>query len=118
MGGTAKWPARCCSRSDRICQIRPSTKPIAIANEISKAISSTKIIGMFLAQPETPRPVSGRRGRGLGYRVCGNGDSVSEQLKLGQVSRSNRVGLGKTHHETHSRCLWNPRCECRAGSKC
>ena len=48
MGGAAKLPARCCSKSDRICQIRPSTKPIAIATEISKAIKSAKVIGMFL----------------------------------------------------------------------
>ena len=48
MGGAAKPPARCCSKSDRICQIRPSTKPIAIATEISKTIKSAKVIGMFL----------------------------------------------------------------------
>jgi hypothetical protein len=34
MGGATKPPARCCSKSHRICQIRPSTKPIAIATEI------------------------------------------------------------------------------------
>jgi hypothetical protein len=45
----AKSPARCCSKSHRICQIRPSTKPIAIATEISKTIKSTKVIGMFFS---------------------------------------------------------------------
>ncbi len=49
MGGAVKPPARCCSKSHRICQIRPSMKPIAIAIEISKAISSTKVIDMFLS---------------------------------------------------------------------
>ena len=48
MGGAAKPPVRCCSKSDRICQIRPSTKPIAIATEISKTIKSAKVIGIFL----------------------------------------------------------------------
>jgi hypothetical protein len=43
--------ARCFSKSHRICQIRPSTKPIAIAIDISKTISSTKVIGMFLSGP-------------------------------------------------------------------
>src|SRR5262249_3154193 len=66
MGGTVKWPARCCSRSDRICQIRPSTKPIAIANEISKTINTTKISGMFLAQPRAPARF---RERGPGLRL-------------------------------------------------
>jgi hypothetical protein len=48
MGGAVKPPARSCSRSHRICQMRPSIKPIAIATEISKTVSSTKlIIGMF-----------------------------------------------------------------------
>jgi hypothetical protein len=47
MGGAVKPPARCCSKSHRICQMRPSMKPIAIATEISKTISSTKVIGMF-----------------------------------------------------------------------
>jgi len=49
--GTAKRASNCCSRSCRICQIRPSTKPIAIATDISKSISSTKVIGMFLSGP-------------------------------------------------------------------
>ena len=48
MGGATKPPARCCSKSHRICQIRPSTKPIAIATEISKTIKSHQVIGMFL----------------------------------------------------------------------
>src|SRR5262249_29773535 len=48
-GGAVKPPARCSSKSHRICQIRPSIKPIAIATEISKTVSSTKIIGMLLS---------------------------------------------------------------------
>jgi hypothetical protein len=47
MGGAVKPPARCCSKSHRICQIRPSTKPIAIATEIWKTITSNKVIGIF-----------------------------------------------------------------------
>src|SRR5215471_11780190 len=47
-GGAVNPPARSCSMSHRICQIRPSTKPIAIATEISKTIKSAKVIGMFL----------------------------------------------------------------------
>lgn len=39
-----------CSKSHRICQIRPSTKPIAIATEVSKTITSTKVIAMFLSR--------------------------------------------------------------------
>jgi len=43
MGGAVKPPTRSCSKSHRICQIRPSTKPIAIATEISKTITSSKV---------------------------------------------------------------------------
>jgi hypothetical protein len=56
MGGAVKPPARCCAKSHRICQIRPSTKPIAIATEISKTINSTKVIGMFLSADATRLP--------------------------------------------------------------
>jgi hypothetical protein len=56
MGGAAKPPARCCSKSHRICQIRPSTKPIAIATEISKTIKSHQVIGMFLPANLTRLP--------------------------------------------------------------
>src|SRR5215467_1842511 len=42
-GGAVKPPARSCSKSHRICQIRPSTKPIAIASEISKTITISKV---------------------------------------------------------------------------
>ena len=56
-GGAVKPPARCCSKSHRICQMRPSMKPIAIATEISKTISSPKvIIGMFLPANATRLP--------------------------------------------------------------
>jgi len=41
--GAVKPPARSCSKSHRICQIRPSTKPIAIASEISKTITISKV---------------------------------------------------------------------------
>jgi hypothetical protein len=51
MGGAVKLLSRCSSKSHRICQIRPSMKPTAIANEISKIISSAKVIGMFLSGP-------------------------------------------------------------------
>jgi hypothetical protein len=51
MGGAVKPPSRCSSKSHRICQIRPSMKPTAIATEISKTISSAKVIGMFLSGP-------------------------------------------------------------------
>jgi len=44
-----------CSKSHRICQIRPSTKPIAIATEVSKTITSTKVIGMFLSRARATR---------------------------------------------------------------
>jgi hypothetical protein len=44
MGGSVKPPARCCSNSHRICQMRPSMKPIPIATEIWKTITSTKVI--------------------------------------------------------------------------
>jgi hypothetical protein len=59
MGGAAKSPARCCSKSHRICQIRPSTKPIAIATEISKTIKSHQVIGMFLPANLTRLPKQG-----------------------------------------------------------
>ena len=59
IGGAAKSPARCCSKSDRICQIRPSTKPIAIATEISKTIKIIKVIGMFLPANATRLPDKG-----------------------------------------------------------
>jgi hypothetical protein len=49
VGGAVKSPACCCSRSDRICQIRPSMKPIAIATPISTTIYSIKVIGIFLS---------------------------------------------------------------------
>ena len=49
IGGAVKLTARCSAKSHRICQIRPSTKPIAIATEISNTINSTKVIGMFLS---------------------------------------------------------------------
>jgi hypothetical protein len=42
MGGAVKPPTRSCSKSRRICQIRPSTKPIAIATEIWKTITSNR----------------------------------------------------------------------------
>ena len=47
--GTAKRASNCCSRSCRICQIRPSKKPVAIATEITKTISSANVIGVFLS---------------------------------------------------------------------
>jgi hypothetical protein len=50
-GGAVKQPACSCARSHRICQIRPSTKPTAIATEISKAITMNKVIGAFLYSP-------------------------------------------------------------------
>jgi predicted RNase H-like HicB family nuclease len=56
MGGATKPPPRCCSKSHRICQIRPSTKPIAIATEISKTIKSHQVIGMFLPANLTGLP--------------------------------------------------------------
>jgi hypothetical protein len=46
VGGALRSPACCCSRSDRICQIRPSMKPIAIATPISTTINSIKVIGI------------------------------------------------------------------------
>jgi len=48
VGGALKSPAYCCSRSDRICQIRPSMNPIAIATPISTTINNIKVIGTFL----------------------------------------------------------------------
>jgi hypothetical protein len=39
MGGAVKPPARSCSRSNRICQIRPSTKLTAIASTKIRAFS-------------------------------------------------------------------------------
>jgi hypothetical protein len=53
---------------------------IAVATEISKAINSTKVIGMFLGSPERPRPVFwGIAGRGLGLcaRVVEPGSEVT-----------------------------------------
>ena len=51
-GGAVKPPARSCSKSHRICQIRPSTKPIAIASEISKTITISKVtVCSFPDQP-------------------------------------------------------------------
>jgi hypothetical protein len=68
MGGAVKTPARSCSRSQRICQIRPSTNPIAIATAISKTmIKNTKIIGVFLVQHRKPSArFLGARTRSLG----------------------------------------------------
>src|SRR5215472_14022606 len=48
-GGAANPPARCCSKSHRICQIRPSMKLIPIATPISTTINSSKVIGIFLS---------------------------------------------------------------------
>jgi hypothetical protein len=56
MGGAVKPPSRCCSKSHRICQMRPSMKPIAIATEISKTISSTKVIECSLPANATRLP--------------------------------------------------------------
>jgi len=56
MGGAVKLTARSCAKSHRICQIRPSTKPITMATEISKTINSTKVIDIFLSADATKLP--------------------------------------------------------------
>jgi hypothetical protein len=43
MGGAVKPPERCSSKSHRICEMRPSMKPIAIATPISKTITNTTV---------------------------------------------------------------------------
>jgi hypothetical protein len=43
MVGGVKSSARSCSKSHRICQIRPSTKPTAIAAKISRTITSNQV---------------------------------------------------------------------------
>jgi hypothetical protein len=81
-GGAVKPPARSCSRSHRICQIRPITKPTAIATEISKAITRNKVIGVVLS---SPMPLSCAR---KGYR------------SVFHAARSvNRAGAGWQHRQ-------------------
>jgi len=61
-GGAVKLVARPSSKSHRICQILPSTKPTAIATEISKALSRNKVIGVS-SQPNAIRAKRGEMGR-------------------------------------------------------
>jgi hypothetical protein len=74
MGGAEKPPSRRCSKSHRICQIRPSTKPIAIATEIWKTITSSKVIGMSF-------PGNGLGCPSKGYRTVFNVAALLNVLK-------------------------------------
>jgi hypothetical protein len=57
MGGGVKSPVRSCSKSHRICQIRPSTKPTAIATEISRTITSNQVTACSFRVHTTSLPV-------------------------------------------------------------